>query len=104
MTLNLTKPIRVKNTHAIPSWRGRRFYPVMMEGVVKFENAGIIEEEWQVINLDDLENIPEPVKRRHVCVPLVGDGIIGSPSKWYKKGILIVITEETRDGYYCKVL
>ena len=61
MTLDLTKPMRVKQTHPIHTWRGKRFYPANMEGVAHFESAGIIkgDEHWRIVDLNYLENIPE---------------------------------------------
>ena len=64
MILDLTKPLRVKNTHPVRAWRGKRFYPARMEGVVNSESIGILEDEdeWQIIDIDNLENIPKIVR------------------------------------------
>ena len=64
MTLDLTKPMRVKQTHPIHTWRGKRFYPANMEGVAHFESAGIIkgDEHWRIVDLNYLENIPAIIR------------------------------------------
>ena len=64
MTLDITKPMRVKQTHPIHTWRGKRFYPANIEDVAHFESAGIIkgDEHWRIVDLNYLENIPESVK------------------------------------------
>ncbi len=64
MELDLTKPMRVKKDARWVAPRGRRFWPAAYPPINPGYIRGIVEgyTEWQELRLDDLENIPEPVK------------------------------------------
>ena len=66
MTLDLTKPMRVKKVPAGDGWsglQGKRFWPTTMPSP-RGHLVGIVEglEKWAEIPLADLENIPEIIR------------------------------------------
>lgn len=86
MKLDLTKPMRVKKDARWVDPRGRRFWPAAYPPINPGYIRGIVEgyTEWQELRLDDLENIPAPVKHTLYVVAVPGDGpvVSSTPQKW----------------------
>ena len=86
MELDLTKPMRVKKDARWVAPRGRRFWPAAYPPINPGYIRGIVEgyTEWQELRLDDLENIPAPVKHTLYVVAVPGDGpvVSSTPQKW----------------------